>query len=252
MSDNLLKPEEGEFPDLGHPSVEGSVLILPLNEGADPATGAGIHDQSGHRNHGTTWTSGLYGPALSFSGSDKVLVPSRTFSQFTFIVTFTTNVNNWAIVLGKDAGGFSSFFAARSGTADGRVVSEEGNIIVASGGLTIETGVTYTHAVTWDGVTGNYYVDGKLVRSQVPGFPGDTFVVDSLGNGFAASFFDGTLSDVKAYPRVLSASEIKQQFDFPWQAWQRDNLLFASQVTPVTGGVNLLTGLLQQPSKLIA
>ena len=74
---NQRKPNSWEYPDLSHPSMKDSVLVLPCND-----KGGIIHDQSGKRNHGTlvgpTWEDGPNGPVLSFpNASDKIIVKCR-------------------------------------------------------------------------------------------------------------------------------------------------------------------------------
>jgi hypothetical protein len=121
-------------------------------------------------------------------------------------------------------------------------VQEGGLVTVNATDLTLTPGVS-THIAATIKVNGTMevYVDG--VRSaefaafgdwDVTANAKDMFIGDR--NGAAADELDGIIEYLSFYNKALTAAEIQELVNFPWKAWEQDNIaLWASQggVPPV-------------------
>jgi hypothetical protein len=274
----------GSLPNWDYPIRKGLKLDLPMLGVGD------LNDYSLNGNHGTnngaTWTAGQYGPVLRFGGSsDYVRVPdSDAFSfvgdsPFTFIIKINLdNVTNRQALISKYSslspfnGEYAFSFRQTENALGCQLVgpTEDDWIIGKSTTLGDISGAWHTVAVTYNGNklrSGlKFYLDGNDVSSGT-GITAGTYtgmsnlaapldiggaLVDASG---FESWLDGDAEYVNIFNKELTARQVaKVTFD-PWEPY-RDNsniiLWAAAQAAPVTGGVNLITGLLQQPSRLIA
>ena len=260
----MKKPNPWEYPDLGHPSMKDVALVLPINDKGDK-----IHDQSGRRNNGTnngaTWTSGPYGPALSFDGSSSIELPDKfeniTDADFTITINFrlttdsfdqalfsTSNstLNEYACVIFFDRSSFlggtnviSALITASTPALDW--------LWIESSTLSLNTDYTVTF-VYEKGVTANLYVNGVLdnADSQNLTLSGVSNSNEGARLGYslnsAGLAYRGLMDSVVIWEGTRTAQQVKQQFDFPWQAWEKDNIALWAASQAVTGNANLLDG----------
>jgi chitodextrinase len=197
----------------------GLVAAYALDEG----TGSTAGDASGNGRPGTiigaSWAIGRFGRALSFDGvDDRIdLTPLGTFykSGFTYeawVKKRTTKpdvavVGTWVSGQGGGPMVWTDHVAGRyqltlsAGTANyldsGRVPTTE----------------TWEHvAVTHDGATARFYVDGQQVATRAfAGNVGDSnaWRIGAYGAG-PSGFFDGLVDEVRIYDRALSPGEIQE------------------------------------------
>jgi hypothetical protein len=223
-------------------------------------------------NNGAVWVPGDDGPALSFDGTNSFVDVTGTegffagVEQLSVCAMIKPAVNATRAILGSvdgagdkllalwttPSGSFNRinwrvYNAAASGavlTTVGRWLPDQWIFVVA----------------TWDGTTTRVYVNGDqdattASQSGATGTSPRPMKIGDLMSGTAVNArFSGDMSRVCMLPKCLSDAEVREMADFPWQAWQRNNLpLFAAQggVAPPTGSVNLLDGLFER-KRLIA
>ena len=201
------------------PTPPGLVAAWGFNEGA----GTTVADISGNNNTGTiqgpTWsTQGRYGNALSFDGSnDIVLVPSSASLNVTTGLTVSAWVfptaaqGGWRAVVQKEVDAYFLHASNNGGAlrpAAGGTFNGTGNYIEATSAIAVST---WTHlALTYDGATIRMFVNGNLVSSapQTGALENNTNALRIGGNSPYTEFFLGRIDDVRIYNRALAASEI--------------------------------------------
>lgn len=176
------------------PLAVGLVLGMPFAEGG----GTVVRDVVGHNdgtliNAGVSWATGVYGPCLSFGGTDGYvdcgnssnMRPTIGLSYAYWIKT--TSVSALQQILRSDNGVGLPAFSAGIGNTSGKLFV----FVQANGGSLLEYPVTtdWTHVCqTWDGSTQTLYVNGEPVASQSA--PGNlTYNTDPLTVG--ARFVSG-------------------------------------------------------------
>lgn len=211
-------------------SVSG-LPSVPLPEGLvgawgfDEGSGNGVGDKSDADNDGTisgaTWSSsGKFGGALSFDGTDdRVVVPGSGSLELDDAMTLEAWVKpdsvdgNWRTVLLKEWNddflvyGISTGDAGKPfGTAsmyddDGLALAEAPNALAED---------TWTHlAATYDGSSLRFYVNGNQVASEPATGPIATAGGDLTIGGtavFSDQWFDGLIDEVRVYDRALSVT----------------------------------------------
>jgi len=188
-------------------------------------------DRSGHSNHGTLingplWVTGKIGGGLQFDGSDDYV---DTY--------YTTNLNTWTIAVWVRSP------AAPASAGPTGPVHRENNYQINwnhtdaafRGAASLYVGGTwypasfgpleanrwYHLAATYDGETLIAYKDGVLITSNTA--PSGTPNSDSRSLKFGrhaanATYFSGTIDDVRVYNYALSLAKIKQIIS-PLEAW---------------------------------
>jgi hypothetical protein len=212
-----------------------------------------LSDYSLNGNHGTnngaTWVAGDNGPALSFDGTTLSAVALNKAvvlrSNFTIIMKLKWNAVGSRLFTSSDYDGnqnpygFQVFeFADEIHTKlqTGEFSSESKSI--SSPTRTLSKAVTL--AFVKIGTLGSWYWDGELLGTDNTFGVNSYLPIDRLSGFSDGSGFDldGSIHNACVYDRALSAEEIKQQYDNPWVAWQKDDiaLLAATQgVPPATG-----------------
>lgn len=196
-------------------------------------------------NNGPIHASLRYGPALRFNGtSDFIALPIiMTSPPFTVIATVRPRILQTGTVfwLGdKDA---SNEYYAAYVFSDGTVAAFQRT---AAGG--IDQAITTATYAAGEEIQVAYVFESDNSRSVF--LNGENKVTNTGANNAIASdrvsigvthdsspsfWFDGEISSVRVYCRVLSDSEIKSFHDDPWRDYREENQIIqwaATQVTP--------------------
>jgi PKD repeat protein len=198
----------------------GLMAAYNFNEGS----GTKVNDVSGKGNHGTisgaVWTtSGRYGKALQFDGSDDMVTVNDAASlDLTGGMTLeawvypTTTPSKWRIIIMKEQPGDAVYYLAANSSsnrpATGVYISGE-RILYGGSRLAANT---WTHlAATYDGQTQRLYVNGSQVsqRAQTGQIRVSSSPLRIGGNSIWGEYFQGRIDEVRIYNRALSASEIQ-------------------------------------------
>ena len=205
--------------------LPGLVAAYSFDEGS----GTTVTDRSGNNNTGTlsntSWsTSGKYGKALSFNGTNAwVTVPSSNSLGLTTGMTAEAWVNPSALgnayraVVFREQPGNEVYalYADQAGAASAQLPTGEvyvGGYKDANGasGLALNS---WTHlAETYDGSSVRLYVNGTLVSTTAaPGsFSSSSQPLRIGGDSIWGEYFSGLIDEVRVYNRPLSAAEIQQ------------------------------------------
>lgn len=207
----------------------GLVAAYGFNEGA----GASVGDQSGNANNGSifqaTWyTTGKYGKALAFDGSnDYVSVPDSNSLDLTNRMTLEawvrpTATSGWRTVLLKENGGELAYgMYARESTnrPSGwlRIDPTSGSSQSARSSVALTNNAWNHLAVTYDGSVLRTYVNGTLRGSR--NVTGNMYTSSSPlkfgGNAVWGEYFAGQLDEIRIYNRALTATEIQTDMNTP-------------------------------------
>jgi hypothetical protein len=200
----------------------GLVAAYGFNEGS----GTVVHDMSGNGNNGSiggaTWTtSGKYGDALSFNGTNaRVNINNATSLQLTSGMTleawvYPTSVSSaWRDVIYKGNDNYylegtspNSSRPAMGGTFGGNLY-----------GTSPLTANTWAYlAATYDGATMRLYVNGVQVasRAQTGAIATSTNPLQIGGDSIYGQYFAGRIDEVRIYNRALSAAQIQSDMNTP-------------------------------------
>ena len=209
------------------PTPAGLVAAYSFDQGS----GTTVPDASGTNNTGTlagaTWTtSGKYGGALAFSGTNqRVNIPNAASLQLSSAMTLeawvnpSTISNVWRDVVFK--GNDNYFLMATTGPA--HAGTPAGGAIVngahaeAFGTTTLTTG-TFTHlAATYDGATLKLYVGGNLVGSKAAtgAIMTSTNQLQIGGDSIYGQYFAGVIDEVRVYNTALTQAQIQTDMTTP-------------------------------------
>jgi fibronectin type 3 domain-containing protein len=250
--------------NVGAPSNEASATVtapppptgLVGAWGFDEGSGTGAADKSGNNNNGTlsnaTWsTTGKYGNALSFNGSNAfVSVPDSNSLDVTTGVT----VEGWVRPSGLGAGFQTLLVKEQPGNlvfglyANSDTNRPQSQVVTASGpklldGTAALPAGLWTHvAFTYDGTTQRLFVNGtQTASSAVSGaISTSTSPVKIGGNAIWPEWFNGLIDEVRIYDRALTAAQIQADMNAPITA--------ADATPPSTPGSLSATGGLGQVS----
>ena len=196
----------------------------------DEGSGTVVTDVSGHGNtldlvNAPVWSTGHYGGALSFNGTNNRAVAraynaalgltGRSFTLSAWIYPRTNS--GWQMIVNKPArsGHSAPYFdwSLHRETSTGRIVGYlgcDGQQRTSSASTPLNT---WTHvAVSYDGTSLRHYINGALDRTTAL----TCAVVNTssqpirLGaNGGNGEVMNGLIDDVRVYSRVLTAAEIQ-------------------------------------------
>jgi hypothetical protein len=202
--------------------ASGLVAAYGFNEGS----GTVVNDVSGHGNNGTisgaTWTtSGKYGNALSFNGTNALVTINNAASlQLTSAMTLeawvypTTVDSAWRDVIYK---GNDNYYL--EGTSNNSSRPAMGGTFVGDlYGTSPLTANTWSHlAATYDGATMRLYVNGVQVasRAQTGVIATSTNPLQIGGDSIYGQHFAGRIDEVRIYNRALSAAQIQSDMNTP-------------------------------------
>ena len=195
----------------------------------DEGSGTTALDSSGNSNNGTLTNSPLYvtgkiGPyALIFSPASSYVstgaVSGLTLTSFTFAawinVTAYPVFSAYAAIVHNDIGGSPTGIYEES---------TSGFVVVAGGGTgvakwlipasSVPIGGWHHIVATYDGTTYAMYLDGVAAGSTyVDSNYSDGAVPYAIGRG-NASYFNGSIDDVRIYNRALSSSDVTQLYNY--------------------------------------
>ncbi|MBA7645294.1 hypothetical protein ES703_53049 [subsurface metagenome] len=202
---------------------KGLILDMPLKfkYTKDETPGSEIlTDRTPYSNDGQNYGAVVGADYTTFDGSgDKIQLANSlgiTNSNFTFSHWIkTTQADGQTYTIGN-AGGESGY---RFGIGGGRIQFLIGN---GSGHTESTCGTTTIHDGNWHLITGvfdrgtafNCYVDGVYGSSvSISSYSGMTDLAPGIGAPPCCTDFNGAISNVRIYNRVLSPSEIKLLYD---------------------------------------
>jgi len=202
---------------------------LVAGYGFEEGSGTVVNDVSGNGNNGTisgaTWTtSGKYGNALSFNGTNaRVNVNNAPSLQLTSGMTleawvYPTTVNSaWRDVIYK---GNDNYYLEGTSTNSSHPVAGAilGGVYAEAYGPTALTANTWAHlAATYDGATVRLYVNGVQVSShaQTGAIATSTNPLQIGGDSLYGQYFAGRIDEVRVYNRALSVAEIQTDMNTP-------------------------------------
>jgi O-glycosyl hydrolase len=221
----------------GSPVPSGLVAAYAFSEGS----GTTVTDLSGNGNTGTisnaTWTTtGKYGNALSFNGTNALVSINDSPSlDLTKGMTLEAWVNPtavppfWSAAIVKEqhsdpANDLSyALYTADGGgkppAVHGLFGSGSGADQYATGGGVLALNTWTYLAGTYDGTALRLYVNGTLVATRTAsGLLTTTSDPLRLGGDFDKEYFTGVLDEIRVYNRALSQSEIQTDMATPLSA----------------------------------
>ncbi|MCF7905859.1 LamG domain-containing protein [Candidatus Gracilibacteria bacterium] len=161
----------------------------------------------------TTDRKGQSNGAYDFVPNTSYVTLDSEIALGTFSIALWFNVDDLTStrsLIGHTTDTYGRIYITNSGNTI--AVEATGNGVSHSPGQTINTGQWYHIVVTRTGNTTNMYIDGTVT----PGSPftvNGTFTLDEIGRERTANYFDGKISDMRIYNRVLSTDEISLLYE---------------------------------------
>jgi hypothetical protein len=199
--------------------------------GLEERTGTTVYDSSDNGNNGIfvsgpQWTTGKVGSALEFDGVDDYVnlgngqsltnINSALTAEAWVYPRILAGIANWQNAVSQYGGGSSSWILRTSESNNGHFVPHVnvgGNWYNCDGGLLPLN--TWSHILlTYDGEILTGYINGQYV-CQNTGPSGSLAITGPtvIGGNYGGEFFNGAVDEVKVYNRVLSAEEIRYQYN---------------------------------------
>ena len=201
------------------PPSSGLVAAYGFNEGS----GSAVADASGSGNAGSisgaTWTTGKFGGALSFNGTNnRVNVPdanSLDLNAFTISawVKPAATQTGWRTLVLKEkpaALAYALYANGVSPAAPALYVENPSEVGTGNGPSALPAGQWTYVTGTYDGSVLRLYVDGVLKASKntVGTVTASTGALRIGGNSIWNEWFNGALDEIRIYNRALSTTEI--------------------------------------------
>ena len=201
-------------------AASGLVAAFSFDEGSGDTT----TDVSGKMNSGTvsnaTWTTaGKYGGALTFNGTDALVVVNSSASlNVTNAMTQeawvypTASKSSWSTVMHRQTDAYYLHASCPDGAmrpAGGAIFNGTESYVASAGAIPLNT---WTHlAATYDGTTLKIYINGTLSSSKTAtgDVQSNANPLRIGGNYPYGQFFEGKIDEVRVYNRALSQSEIQ-------------------------------------------
>ena len=200
------------------PDTSGLVAAYGFDEG----TGTAIRDASGLNNNGvatgTTWTTGKFGNALVFNGTNaQITVPNAASLQLTTAMTLeawvfpTTAPTGWRAIVDKNVDGYYLMASTDNGNlpgVGGNWTNGNRNVF----GTSVLPVNAWTHlATTFDGSQIRLFVNGVQVASvaQTSPLSPTTATLQIGADAYTTEYFAGLIDEVRIYNRALNAAEIQ-------------------------------------------
>jgi hypothetical protein len=225
VSDDDGAPSNTATVSVSVTTTAGLVAAYGFNE----TSGPNANDETTNNNDGTISgathiTSGKYGSALAFDGTnDVVVVTDSTSLHLSSGMTLeawvypTSALSNWKAILQKETDAYflnantSANHAGGGGTFGGTCCG----VVQSPGPLPVNQ---WTHvAATYDGSMLRLYLNGSPAGSQAQ--TGSVQVTSTPlrigGNTYGTEFFPGRIDEVRIYNRALSQGEIQGDMNTP-------------------------------------
>ena len=205
--------------------------------GFDETSGSSVVNAAGSGNTGTVAgatrsTSGRYGGALSFDGTnDSVSVPDAASLDLTNNMTLSayvrpTAATGWRTVLMKERPGGLSYGMYGSGD----LPRPSGQLVIGSAEQALMSpsalpANTWSHlAFTYNGSVMRLYVNGVEVadQTQTGSAVVSTGALKIGGNAIWGEWFAGLIDEVRVYNRALTATELQSDMNAPITAGTPD------------------------------
>jgi len=215
--------------DVYRPPVSAAIAAYSFDEG----TGSAAFDASDHLNDGiisgASWTTqGRFGHALSFDGNgDWVTVaddPSLDLSSGMTLEawvypTAAPGGGAWQPLLLKEGDGIEAYYlylqsdGASNQPLAGMYIDDWQDV----GGETNLPLNTWTHlAMTYDGSTLRFYINGEEVGSEAQSGPIQSSSGPlRIGGTIWGAYFQGRIDEVRIYDRALNVGEIWVDMNLP-------------------------------------
>lgn len=168
------------------------------------------------------WTSGKFGGALAFDGTDDFVSAGSTGdfnmdNAFTVSLWFNKNSTLVRTALGKYLDGADQRLGYKlmiGGNVQFTLWNTRSPYAIQSAASTVSANGWYHVAFTEaSGTTGTLYLNGVAVASgAMPQATDTTTTPLYIGQSDSLSYFDGIIDDVRIYNRALSASEVQQLY----------------------------------------
>jgi hypothetical protein len=209
------------------PAAGGPVAAYSFNS----SSGSSLPDASGNGHtgaiRGARWTSGRYGNALQFDGSDDwVTVPDAPDLDLASGMTlmawvYPTSSYGTRDVLIKEGAGYEIYnlYARQYGAPGSQATARVNGSLREVTGPALPPNVWSHLASSYDGTTLRLYVNGVQRAQLTVGGPIATSsgVLRLGGNSLWGEFFQGKIDEVRIYSRALDASEIQAGMNTPVQ-----------------------------------
>ena len=201
--------------------------VWHLDEGSGSAY---AFDDTGNNNTGTLtnmnvtgnatsgWTTDCkFGSCLKFDGvNDYVLVPASSIIKptdaLTLEVSFKPNklVNEQTLISIEDWAGKKGYYMYISYGVGLRLGNGTNFYYCTNSSYSITEGNWYTLVLTWDGTMMRFYLNGTQIdATEFIGLTYSSGVNLRIGSEVTDEYyFNGTIDEVRIYPRALSAAEI--------------------------------------------
>ena len=209
--------------DIG-PIETTDLLVLHLdaaNTRSYPGSGNTVYDLSGSGNtsaltNGPTYLSSNLGAFVLDGSNDYILVNSQAniLSKTAYTKIAYIYISNFSTANNIISGGFSGQHAFWMSSTDKLHAGHNGawNTVVGATSLSLNT--WYFAAVTYSNSTGwKLYLNGREdgTSADTTTFTGNQEI--SIGSYSTSNNFTGRIASVQVYNRVLSASEIVQNYN---------------------------------------
>lgn len=188
--------------------------------GETPGTGGGLIDISGSGNN-VNFTTGFniveYNQKyMHFDGSSYASIPT-TLNAISILAFIRISSGSNGIIYGPYANGHDNWLSITNSRL--RFYASEAtdlNNFILDGNTVLSTGVWYQVGCTIDGDTAKIYVDGNEDGSVTKAFtiaPWNSQATLGRRGAIAQSYFNGDISNLQVYNKVLNDSEIKRNFN---------------------------------------
>jgi len=186
-----------------------------------------VLDISGNNNHGINYgalfVSGKINKALSFDGSDYVLVNDSSSLEITLVtleawVKSPNSPGNYKYIAGKSYGGGWGSYHLYTGPSGGLrfYIGHNGGYVASPDAGTGIWDNNWHHIVgTYDGSSVKLYVDGTeisggTISTEDIAYNSEDFYIGSYGTGY---YFNGLIDEVKIYNRALDSDEVLEHYN---------------------------------------
>ena len=201
------------------------VAAYGFNEG----TGTTVTDSSGNGNNGTitnaTWTtSGKYGDALVFNGTNaRVNINDSASLHLTTEMTLEAWVNpstvnsNWRDVIYKGDDNYWLEATSTSGSKPAAGATLGSSDVYTLGTAALKTNTWAFLTETYNGSTLALYVNGTQVSSlaHTGNIATSTNPLQIGGDSIYGQYFKGTIDEVRVYNGALTAAQIQSDMTTP-------------------------------------